>query len=751
MLSRICYVSCDWARLLSLIMFASLVRADDWPQWRGPQRDGVWRETGVIETIPPTGLPVKWHVRIFNGWSGPAVANGRVFLNDHNYKSDPEVERVVCFDAESGKQLWLYEYPCPYGNMEYGNGPRATPTVHAGLVYSLGTFGHLVCLNAETGNVVWKKDPAELKIEMPRYGVSASPLIEGDVVIVTTGARPRGTVMAFDRTTGTERWRALDDRPAYSSPILVDMAGKRQAIVWTGDNVNSFDPQTGELLWQVPYKAKFDPAQATTTPVVYKDKLLCLAAWNRGSLMLQLDQQKPAASIFWQTRTEPTSNSGTPVFHDERHIYAILGDGALACLDAATGDEIWRTRDATSIRFGMGHIVTHEDRSWIFNQQGHLIAAKLTPDGYREMGRMLLVEPTAGYRVGGAVAWSHPAFADKCVYARNDRELVCVSLAADAQERQPAALSQIESSVLEQTDDADAQQALSIAVAPDGATVAMASGWGIVRQIDLSARTVVPSVDRHNDWVCAVTYSADGKYLVSAGGSEFTPARNGGKTTGEIKVWDRLSRALKGKLEGHTNKIFAAVFSPDGKTLATGAADQTIRLWNVESLQEQRVLKGHTDAISSLAWSPDGTVLASASWDKTVRLWNPNSGEQLATLTGSDELLSVAVSPDGTLVAAGGANWLITLWNIGSRERIAELSGHRGTVYAMAFSPDAVTLATGSGDETVRLWNIESRETKHVLRGHRSGISSVAFTPDGARLVSGALNDPVRIWNLSVK
>lgn len=738
--------------LLCSSIQVELACGDDWPQWRGPQRDGIWRETGVVDSIPESGLPVTWRARVLNGWSGPAVAVGRVFITDHDLKSNPEVERVLCFDEKTGQQLWVHKYPCPYGNMEYGNGPRATPTVHEGLVYTLGTMGHLVCLDAATGALVWNKDPVrDLNVKMPRYGVSAAPLIEGDVVIITAGARPNGTAMAFDRKTGAERWRALADRPAYSSPIVLDMAGKRQVIVWTGDNVNSLDPVTGGLLWQVPYKAKFDPAQATATPVVYKDKLFCLAAWNRGSLMLQLDRDKAGASDFWRTDSNPTASTSTPVFQDEKHIYTIVGDGALCCLDPATGNEIWRTRQATSERFGMAHVVSNGDRTFLLNQQGHLILARLTPEGYYEAGRMPLVEPTAGYRPAGAVCWAHPAFANKHVFARNDRELVCVSLAVESAKTSLAAkTSRLQSTILPETSVADVNQTLSVTVSPDGKTVALGTGWGLVRQVDLSTGTLSPGVKRHNDWVCAVTYSHDGKYLVSAGGSEFMPERNGGTTSAEIKVWDRGAGAELGKLVGHTNKIFAAVFSPDGHTLATGSADQTIRLWDIDAMQERSVLRGHTDAISSLSWSGDGRTLASASWDKTVKLWEIGTGKELATFSGSDEeIMSVAISPNGHWVAAGGSDWNVRLWEINSKKLAAQLTGHRGIVYAVAFSPDGKILATGSGDETIRFWNVDSRLTTETLKGHNSGVASIAFTPDNRQLVSGALDGPVRIWNLA--
>lgn len=726
-------------------------RADDWPQWRGPNRDGDWKETGIVESIPPGGLPVRWRARVLNGWSGPAVANGRVFVTDHKYKSNPEVERVLSFDEATGTLLWSHEYPCPYGNMEYGNGPRATPTVHEGLVYTFGTKGHLVCLNAETGEPVWQKDPdQDLHVEIPRYGASAAPLVEGDLVIVAAGARPSGTLMAFDLKTGEERWRALDDRPGYSAPIVVEAAGKRQVVLWTGDNVNGLDPATGQLLWQVPFKATFDPAQATATPVVHKDKLLCLAAWNRGSMMLSLDREKPGATVFWKTRSDPTASISTPVFRDDKYIYTIIGDGSLACLDPATGDEIWNSRAATSERFGTAHIVTAGDRFFLLNQQGHLISARLTPDGYHETGRMPLIEPTAGYRAAGPVVWVHPAFANRHVFTRNDRELICVSLVAEAASAGTAPeISTVESSVLPGTSGAEGNQTLSVAVSSDGKTVGLGSGWGLVKQIELSTGASLPGPTRHNDWVCAVTYSSDGKYLVSAGGSEFTPERNGGKTSAEIKVWDTAAGGERGKLEGHVNKVFAAVFSPDGKTLATGGADHTIRLWNVDAMWEQSVLLGHTDAISSLAWSTDGTLLASASWDKTVKLWNVGTGMEVATLTGSDEaLLGVAISPDGQTVAAGGSDWNVRLWDVSTKQPLAVLGGHRGAVYSVAFAPGGKTLATGSGDETIKLWNLDSRTATETLRGHMSGVTAIAFTPYSKQLISGALDGPVRVWNL---
>jgi outer membrane protein assembly factor BamB len=184
-----------------------------------------------------------------------------VLVTDHQVR--PEVERVLCFDEATGQPIWVHSYPCAYEDMEYGNGPRASPVVHEGKVYTLGTKGHLLCLDADRGTVLWGKDLArDYNARIPQYGASAAPLIEGDLLIVCAGGQPDATVIAFDRNTGHERWKALKDRPAYSAPIAVSRGGRRQVIIWTADTVASLAPATGAVYWQVPYRASFDPAQA---------------------------------------------------------------------------------------------------------------------------------------------------------------------------------------------------------------------------------------------------------------------------------------------------------------------------------------------------------------------------------------------------------------------------------------------------------------------------------------------------------
>lgn len=206
------------------------------------------------------------------------------------------------------------------------------------------------------------------------------------------------------------------------------------------------------------------------------------------------------------------------------------------------------------------------------------ILARLTPKGYEERGRCLLVEPTAGYRAQGALTGGHPAFANKRVFARNDRELVCVSLAAN----ETAAIAASQPAVKSRVPSGFPTGCVTVAFSPDGKALAAGGSWAEgTKIIELASGKLSPAPPPLRDFLCAVACSPDGKWLVAAGGSEFTPARNGGKTTGQIKLFDIAAGKEHGELTGHTNKIFTAVFAPDNKTLATGAADNTVRLWEL--------------------------------------------------------------------------------------------------------------------------------------------------------------------------
>jgi len=431
-----------WLPVAGAVVFLATsvcpVSAGEWPQWRGPNRDGVWRETGVIAEFPEPEIELRWKVDISSGYSGPTVAGGRVFVTDR-VVAPGQIERVHAFDWETGRKIWTYTYDCPYREVGYQAGPRASVSVDDGRAYALGTMGHLFCLDAATGRVLWKKAPGvDYRVELPIWGIAASPLVDGDRVIVQIGASGEGAcLVALDKKTGAERWRALEDRASYSAPIIINQAGRRVLAAWTGDNVVGLDPASGEVYW----KHAFPPAKMVInvpTPVVDGGRMF-LTAFYDGSLMLRLDPDRLAVEEIWRRQGLSEVNTdalhamiSTPYFKGD-HVWGVDSHGELRCLDAATGDRVWEDLTATpKNRWSNIHMVQNGGRMWMFNERGELVIATLDAEGFHEISRAKLIEPTTDQlnRRGG-VCWSHPAYAYRHVFARNDTHLVAASLAAE--------------------------------------------------------------------------------------------------------------------------------------------------------------------------------------------------------------------------------------------------------------------------------------------------------------------------------
>ena len=219
-----------------------MVYSDDWPQWRGLHRDGVWHESGIIESFDTEQLKHRWKAPVSSGYSGPTVARGRVYVMDRIVQPNQQ-ERVHCFDAETGRRLWTHAYNCEYRNISYEAGPRSSVSIESGKAYSLGAMGHLVCMDAVNGSVLWNRDlNSDFQIRMPTWGIAGSPVVEDDLVIVQIGGAQNACVVAFDKTTGEERWRNVSDDTSYASPIIITQAGKRVLVCWTGQNVIGIDP-----------------------------------------------------------------------------------------------------------------------------------------------------------------------------------------------------------------------------------------------------------------------------------------------------------------------------------------------------------------------------------------------------------------------------------------------------------------------------------------------------------------------------
>lgn len=417
-------------------------RCEDWPEWRGKGRLGIWTETGTLDTFPAKGLEIQWRTPIKGGFSGPAVAGGRVYVTDFSPTERLQgTERILCLDEKTGRILWTREWAADYtGLMEtYAIGPRATPTVDGDRVYTLGAMGILHCLDAKTGAILWKKDYIkDYGTQVPVWGMASAPLVDGDLLICVVGGERDAKLVAFDKVNGKEIWRALasNSEPGYSQPIIIQAGGTRQLIFWHPLSVTSLNPATGKIYWERPFKTGMNLAVAT--PVQNGPRLLISSFYN-GSMMLELDENQPGATTLWKGESESEIKTDglhalvtTPIILGD-YIYGICSYGQLRCLNAKTGERVWESLQATTekARWASGFLVRNGDRFFINNDRGDLIIARLSPEGYQEISRVKLIKPTSrsgNRREAGAVNWSHPAYANKHIFARNDEEVLCASL-----------------------------------------------------------------------------------------------------------------------------------------------------------------------------------------------------------------------------------------------------------------------------------------------------------------------------------
>lgn len=437
--------------MLAIIM-STAPAGQEWPQWLGPQRDAIWRDTGIVEKLPEGGPKLLWRHEIGAGYATPAVANGKVYVNDRTLKKGverpkndfnraglPGDESLVCLDAKTGKEFWRHTYDCTY-DISYSAGPRCTPIVHQGKVYSMGAIGDLRCLDAEEGTLLWSKQfKKEYDVKSPLWGWSASPLIDGDKLICIVGGK-ESVAVAFNKDTGKELWRSLTAaEPGYCPPVIYTLAGARQLIIWHPEALNSLDPETGKVYWSQPFKLQ----AGLNVPMPRElpgDRVFVTSFYNGPMMMHIKPGSPPTAEIAWKGKSNSEIRTDglhsimpTPFIMDD-HIYGICSYGQLRCLKASTGERVWESMQATEAgrqaRWANAFLVRHEETGnfVIFNEKGNLIIAKLSPKGYEEISKAHLIEPTQ-VAMGRDIVWSHPALAYRCIFVRNDKEIACFSLA----------------------------------------------------------------------------------------------------------------------------------------------------------------------------------------------------------------------------------------------------------------------------------------------------------------------------------
>ncbi len=448
--------------VLILADWASAQGTSDWPKWMGPSGDAVWRETGILEQLPAEGPPVKWRVPIGGGYTGPSVAGGSVFVMDRTAgpERDAEVlaalkksgtlpggERVLCLDQETGEIKWQHEYPCDY-RISYPSGPRCTPNVDGDRVYTLGAMGDLKCLRVNDGSVIWEKRFSDVytrdgkPLKPPVWGYASHPVIDGSRLIVPVGGEG-SAVVALDKMTGEELWKnGTSSDIAYAPLVFFGEGDNRQLLFWHADGVDSFNPATGEQFWHHKFPEVQTQPGATTsimTPQIIGD-LFFVSEYFSGSLLLRLKSCPPRVEELFRSATDDPRHKNdmntlmtTPVIRDGL-VYGVTGDGIFRCNRLENGEKVWENPTFMGDEpadFATVFMVENEGRYFSLDDQGKLSILRLTETGYEQSSQCQLIEATENAR-GRTVVWSHPAFANRCIFARNNREIICFDLAQPA-------------------------------------------------------------------------------------------------------------------------------------------------------------------------------------------------------------------------------------------------------------------------------------------------------------------------------
>jgi outer membrane protein assembly factor BamB len=391
------------------------VPAGEWPQWRGPRRDGISNETGLRtdwKTIPPQTV---WKRPLGGGYSSIAISGGRLYTMDKKGKE----ERVLCLDPATGNEIWVHQYPVNYAGMSYPTGPRATPTVSDGCVYTVGAAGTMLCLDARPSDgkarVLWQHDLiSEFAAHLPSWGVACSPLIDGDLVCVQPGGE-KGSIVAFDRRTGQVAWHALSEVSGYSSPVAATPVGVHQIICFTGVGVVGLRAADGNQLWYYPWSTANYGNIAT--PIVAVDYVFISSAYGTGCALLHVSRAKEGVEVdpvYVKRNKLMRNHHSTSVLHDD-YLYG-FDDGILKCVDLRRGEERWSGRGV-----GKGCVLYADGHLIVLSEDGTLSLVEATPAGFREKGKMQKI-------LQGSDCWSLPALAGGRLYLRDHNQLICLDV-----------------------------------------------------------------------------------------------------------------------------------------------------------------------------------------------------------------------------------------------------------------------------------------------------------------------------------
>ena len=372
-----------------LLAAAVVTWAQDWPQWRGPNRDGV---VGVYSApaVWPEKLKLKWKVNVGEGHSSPVMADGKIYL--HTRQGEREV--VSCLRPGTGEVIWQEAYAASYtvnpAAERHGKGVKSTPVVQAGRIYTMGIGGILSCFDAKTGKPQWRKE-----FGSPDFGTAMSPLVDRGLLIAYVGTGGHGALTAFDAETGSERWSWKGDGPAYASPIVVELGGTRQVVTQSQHNIVGASEATGELLWHIPFNTAYD--QNIVTPVLYRDTLI-FSGLDNGVMAVRVLKRGSewSTETVWQNKDVSMYMSSPVVSGDLLFGLSHHKRGQFFCLDPRNGTTLWTSegREATNAA-----IVDAGTVLLLLTDNAELIVVKKSGKGF---------EPLRKYSVADSPTWAHP-------------------------------------------------------------------------------------------------------------------------------------------------------------------------------------------------------------------------------------------------------------------------------------------------------------------------------------------------------
>jgi outer membrane protein assembly factor BamB len=384
-------------------VLSDVVPAPTWADFRGPNRDGNYREGPILTDWPATGLPLLWRQPSGGGYASFVIANGKAYTIEQRRAQ----EVVVAYAVDSGRELWTHGWPAFFQEMMGGDGPRATPVWNAAQIYALGAAGELRVLDAESGKLIWSKDIlADNGAENITWGMSNAPLIVDGKVIVTSGG-PGKSVVAYETQSGDRVWSALSDQAAYTSPMTVTLAGQRQILVVTASRIAGLTVDSGKLLWEYPWNT-FNGIASAQPIVIDGNRIFVSSGYDHGSVLLEISSggASQSAKPVWETRSMKNRFNSSVYFQD--HIYG-MDESILACIDARTGERKWKGG-----RYGYGQILLAGEHLVILTESGEVALVKATPDSHQEVARFPAIE---------GKTWNHPAIAGGILLVRNAREM----------------------------------------------------------------------------------------------------------------------------------------------------------------------------------------------------------------------------------------------------------------------------------------------------------------------------------------